>query len=143
MNYLGIATLMVLGVLSVPVQAQMRSDSNRHEETTPFRGDGPREHREFPAAPSHRLPPSPIGQNASAEDYLRSARDSLAAGRTGQAQQSLEMAETRGLSRTVVQGHANERTQEKVSLQIAEARRALGNGQRREALRLIDSILMP
>jgi len=38
------------------------------------------------------LPPSAIGTDAETFEYLRTARASLVAGRTGQAQQSLEMA---------------------------------------------------
>src|SRR5579862_2776832 len=40
------------------------------------------------------LPAPAVGENATPSDYLRDARASLVAGRTGQAQQSLEMAET-------------------------------------------------
>ncbi len=47
------------------------------------------------------LPSPPIGENASPRAYLIAARGALAAGRTGEAQQSLEMAQTRLLDRSV------------------------------------------
>jgi hypothetical protein len=50
-------------------------------------------------APNLRSPP--IGENASVRDYLVAARTALLQGRTGEAQQSLEMAETRALDRSV------------------------------------------
>jgi hypothetical protein len=47
------------------------------------------------------LPSPPLGPNATPRDYLVAARTALAAGRTGEAQQSLEMAQTRLLDRSV------------------------------------------
>ena len=45
------------------------------------------------------LPTTLVGPNATPADYLRAAQQSLQAGRTGEAQQALEMAETRLLDR--------------------------------------------
>ncbi len=53
------------------------------------------------------LPSPQLGPNAGAVDYLRAAQSSLAAGRTGEAQQSLEMAQTRLLDRSVPMGQTN------------------------------------
>ncbi len=50
------------------------------------------------------LPSPAIGNDATSRDYLRTARAALVAGRTGEAQQSAEMAETRALDRAVVPG---------------------------------------
>ena len=47
------------------------------------------------------LPSPPLGANASVRDFLTAARSALVQGRTGEAQQSLEMAETRALDRSV------------------------------------------
>ena len=51
-----------------------------------------------PIAPN--LPSPEVAEGAPAQTYLIAARNSLAAGRTGEAQQSLEMAETRLLDRS-------------------------------------------
>jgi hypothetical protein len=87
------------------------------------------------------LPPSAVGQDAAARDYLRSARASLFAGRTGQAQQSLEMAETRALDRSVQQGQTDTASQSQFVSRIRDARHALGGGDRTRAVQLIDLAL--
>jgi hypothetical protein len=86
------------------------------------------------------LPGSAVGENAGPYDYLRAARASLVAGHTGQAQQSLEMAETRALDRSVVQGQVAPVNGGFVS-RISEARRALGDGNSSHAIELIDIAL--
>jgi hypothetical protein len=87
------------------------------------------------------LPGSGLGPDAAAHDYLKSARDALAAGRTGQAQQSLEMAETRALDRSVAQGQGSTPSDSQFVSQIREALHALGHGDTGHALQLIDTAL--
>jgi hypothetical protein len=87
------------------------------------------------------LPPSAVGQNAATYDYLRAARASLVAGRTGQAQQSLEMAETRVLDRSVPQGQTNTPSDNQLVSRIRDARRALGGGDSAHAIQFIDLAL--
>lgn len=87
------------------------------------------------------LPSSSLGANATARDYLTAARAALAAGRTGQAQQSLEMAETRALDRSVVQGQESQPNDSQFISRIGEARRALGEGDRARAIAIIDLAL--
>jgi hypothetical protein len=86
------------------------------------------------------LPASAAGENAGPYDYLRAARASLVAGHTGQAQQSLEMAETRALDRSVVQGQVAPVSSGFIS-QISDARHALGAGNSSHAIELIDIAL--
>jgi hypothetical protein len=87
------------------------------------------------------LPPSAIGGDAASRDYLRAARVSLVAGRTGQAQQSLEMAETRALDRSVPQGQTDTPSQSLFVSRIRDARHALGSGDSTHAVQLIDLAL--
>jgi hypothetical protein len=87
------------------------------------------------------LPASAVGENAGPFDYLRAARASLVAGRTGQAQQSLEMAETRALDRSVPQDQASVPIDNRFVSQISDARRALGDGNSAHAIELIDLAL--
>jgi hypothetical protein len=87
------------------------------------------------------LPPSPAGDDAASRDYLRAARASLVAGHTGQAQQSLEMAETRALDRSVVQGQANMPSDSQLVSRIRDARHALGGSDRTHTIQLIDLAL--
>ena len=70
------------------------------------------------------------------------ARAALVAGNTGEAQQSLEMAETRALGRPVVLGQANTPNASLYIARIADARSALGKGDSRYAISLIDVALL-
>jgi hypothetical protein len=87
------------------------------------------------------LPASSIGNDGASHDYLRAARASLVGGRTGQAQQSLEMAETRVLDRSVAAGQTAAPSDSQLVSQIRDARRALGAGNRTRAIQLIDLAL--
>ncbi len=87
------------------------------------------------------LPKSAAGENATTADYLRSARASLAAGHTGATQQSLEMAETRALSRSVQADDTDRSSNSKLVANIRDARRAIGDGNRQNAMHLIDLAL--
>jgi hypothetical protein len=87
------------------------------------------------------LPAPPVGPNATVRDYLRAARASLAAGQTGATQQSLEMAETRALDRSVPIGQTNVPYSDKLISEIRDARRAMGNGDNQRAIQIIDMAL--
>ncbi|MGA3403106.1 MAG: hypothetical protein ABSC95_28170 [Acetobacteraceae bacterium] len=87
------------------------------------------------------LPAPAVGEHATTQDYLKAARAALVAGHTGQAQQSLEMAETRALDRSVVQGQTNAPSDSPLVARIRDARHALGGGDRAHAIQLIDLAL--
>ena len=89
------------------------------------------------------LPMPPVAADATPADYLRSARDSLLQGRTGQAQQALEMAETRALARSVAPEDTFKASNDKLVLQIADALHALGAGDQARAMTVIDLALTP
>jgi hypothetical protein len=87
-------------------------------------------------------PPSlAISDNVTTNDYLRFARASLVAGRTCQAQQSLEMAETRALDRSVEPGQGSVPDDSLLVSRINDARRALGDGDNPHAIQLVDLAL--
>lgn len=87
------------------------------------------------------LPTPSVGETATTHDYLQAARASLVAGHTGQAQQSLEMAETRALDRSVARGQTNAPSDSQMVARIQDARRALGGGDTAHAIQLIDLAL--
>jgi len=87
------------------------------------------------------LPNPAVGPNASARDYLLAARASLIAGQTGASQQSLEMAETRALDRSVAIGQTNVPYTDRLISAIRDARRAMGEGNSRRAIEIIDMAL--
>jgi hypothetical protein len=89
------------------------------------------------------LPTPAIGPNSGPRDYLIAARNSLAAGKTGMAQQSLEMAQTRLLDRSVSPSQVNDPSMDPRVKRIEDARQALGNGNRALAMQIIDSTLTP
>jgi len=86
------------------------------------------------------LPTPPVGPDAGPHDYLRAARHAIASGRTGEAQQSLEMAETRVLTRVVTPDAASAPDPDPAVSQIRDALHALGEGDRARALQIIDAM---
>jgi hypothetical protein len=87
------------------------------------------------------LPNPSLGPDAGPADYLHAAQASLQAGRTGEAQQSLEMAQTRLLDRSVPMGQTNNPSDNPAVTQISQALRALAAHDRAQAMQLIQSAL--
>jgi hypothetical protein len=91
-----------------------------------------------------RLPSPGVGENADPRAFLEAARSALAAGRTGEAQEAMERAETRLLIRSVRPSQAGTPSHEPVIQQITEARHALGQGDRAGAIaKLTDALNNP
>jgi hypothetical protein len=82
-----------------------------------------------------------LGPGAPPVAFLHAARTALATGRTGEAQQAMEMAETRLLDRSTPLFQTNDPSQNPLIHQIGEARRALGNGDRAQSMQLLDSAI--
>ncbi|MBV8576444.1 MAG: hypothetical protein JOZ58_15615 [Acetobacteraceae bacterium] len=87
------------------------------------------------------LPSPAVGQDASPRAFLLAARNALAAGRTGEAQQSLEMAQTRLLDRSVPLFQTNTPDQSPAVTQISQALQALGAHDRARAMQIIDATI--
>lgn len=153
MRYAHLATLMILGLAGASALAQTPSGL---DPTTGARaghevgiGDSlPRSNNASNITASDTrstiaptLPPSSMGENAATHDYLRAARASLVAGQTGKAQQSLEMAETRALDRSVPQDQMSTPSDSEMVSRIRDARHALGGGNTEHAIQLIDLAL--
>ncbi len=108
-----------------------------------------------PARPGHvpgvgeSLPKSNKASNINGSDTPSGvaptlpASDLVATGRTGQAQQALEMAETRALDRSVVATEAGTPNASTLVQRIHDARMALGHADTASAIRLIDLALAP
>jgi len=111
MRTLNIATAALLGLTSLSALAQVPSGTDPATDARPGQEIGvgqsmPMSNHASNIVPhdtrsniAPTLPASSAGEGAQTREYLRAARASLVAGRTGQAQQSLEMAETRTLDR--------------------------------------------
>lgn len=87
------------------------------------------------------LPSPAIGENAAVRDYLAAARTALLTGRTGEAQQSLEMAETRALDRSVPLFQTSTAIRDPLVDEIEQALHALGAGDRGRAVQVIETAL--
>jgi len=92
-----------------------------------------------PIAPA--LPSPDVGPGASPEQFLHAARSALATGRTGEAQQAMEMAETRLLDRSTPLFQTNNPSRSPLIAQIGDARRALGRGDRALSIQLLDKAI--
>ncbi len=79
-----------------------------------------------PIAP--HFPEPKGGENAGPWNYLHDAEHALAMKHTGEAQQALEMAETRLLDRSTPVGESNQPDQGPLVQQVSQARQALGHG---------------
>jgi len=153
MRYAGLATAALLGmtVVSALAQAPPMLDTTAGARPGHEAGVGdslPRSDKASNIVPADTrsniaptLPASALGENAGPNDYLKAARASLVAGRTGQAQQSLEMAETRALDRSVAQDQATVPSNSPLVSAINDALHALGGGDRAHAIQLIDRAL--
>lgn len=94
-----------------------------------------------PVPYGYRLPTPDIDENASPVAFLNAARRALAAGRGGEAQEALERAESRALTRAERPSRADQPSRQQVVERITEARAALATGDRMRVLELIDAAL--
>jgi len=94
-----------------------------------------------PAVLAPRLPAPHVGAHATPEEYLRAAQSALARHHTGEAQQALEMAETRLLSRSTPVDAARQPDQNQAVQQVGQARQVLGQGDLKGASAAIESAL--
>jgi hypothetical protein len=88
-----------------------------------------------------RLPTPPVADNASPQQYLVAAKRALEAHRTGEAQQALEMAETRALDRSTAPSAANMPDDSPLVGQITKALNALARQDYRGASQMIDGAM--
>ncbi len=100
-----------------------------------------------PVAPEQRpviraaLPAPDLSEDAKPSDFLRAAQGAVAAGRKGVAEQSLEMAQTRLLDRSVPLGRTQDPSKSPAIAQISQALKALNAGDRAACLQSIQAAL--
>ena len=148
----GLILAAVLGIIAMPALAQTTPPTDTGARPGNVIGTGsslPRSNNASNIVPADtrsdiapNLPSPAIGANATARAYLTAARAALVAGHTGEAQQSLEMAETQALDRSVPQSQLDYRSRGTLVARIAEARHALGNGDRARAEQIIAGALL-
>jgi hypothetical protein len=87
------------------------------------------------------LPVPGAQEDGRPSDYLRAAQTALTAGRTGEAQSALEMAQTRILDRSVPLGQTDSPSDNPTIGQISQARQALAARDRATCLQLIQAAI--
>ncbi|HBK09387.1 MAG TPA: hypothetical protein DDZ81_26585 [Acetobacteraceae bacterium] len=87
------------------------------------------------------LPAPNVTQGDRPSDYLRAAQGALAAGRNGEAQEALEMAQTRMLDRSVPLGQTDRPSDNPTTAQISQALQALAALDRLTSMQLIQTAL--
>lgn len=91
--------------------------------------------------PLRNLPSPDLPENAKVVDFLRAAQSAIAAGRTGEAENALEMAQTRILDRSVPLFQTQNPSDNPTVVQITQARQALAAGDRNSVLQLIGAAI--
>jgi hypothetical protein len=87
------------------------------------------------------LPSPNLSEDAKPSDALRAAQGALATGRLGEAEEALEMAQTRILDRSVPLGSTNSPSDNPTVGQISQARQALAARDRSGCMQLIQAAL--
>lgn len=90
---------------------------------------------------SDLAPNLPAPATDSVRGLLMEARQDLASGRTGAAQEALERAETRALDRSIPVGTERIPSEDPLVAATGQARDALGNGNIQGAMAIIDNAL--
>jgi hypothetical protein len=88
-----------------------------------------------------RLPEPAIDPNAPPAAFIEDARQALAAGRTGEAQEAIERAESRVLNRAVAPSLASTPSHQPLVQQLRDARMALGSGDKPRTMEILADAL--
>lgn len=92
-------------------------------------------------APQPALPAPMLAENAPVAEILRAARTAVITSKRGEAQEALEMAQTRMLDRSVPLFQTNNPSQDPGVTAISQALRALADGDREATLRHIETAM--
>lgn len=87
------------------------------------------------------LPAPSVAQNSRPSDALHAAQGALAVGRYGEAEEALEMAQTRMLDRSVALGQTDHPSDNPSVIQITQARQALAAHDRAGCMQLIETAI--
>lgn len=90
---------------------------------------------------ANRLPDPPVDEDAPPRAFLLAARLAVTGGRMGEAQEALERAESRALTRDVRPSLAGQPSTQALVLLIKSARGALASGDSDRCLETIDAAL--
>ena len=94
-----------------------------------------------PAAAQIRLPDPPVADEAPPSAFVAAARTAIAAGRSGEAMEAIERAESRVLVRSVRPSRASVPSDDALVRLLADSRAALARGDRAEALDRLAAVM--
>jgi hypothetical protein len=148
MRYVLLACLLALPVV-VPAMAQINPATGARPGNIPGTGESlPLSDKASNATAGDtssviapRLPTPSVGDDAGPRAFLQAAERALILGRTGEAQEALERAESRLLDRDVAPSRAGEPSAQPLVTTVGNARQALAAGDRDGAMRLITDAL--
>jgi hypothetical protein len=126
------ATLLALGLAAPGFAQESANWPYAHQPGTGESGPASTEASNIDSADSHsaispHLPAPPMGEHGTPEQYLRVAEHALDQHQSGEAQQALEMAETRLLDRSLPPADASTPDQSPEIQHVSTALRDLGN----------------
>lgn len=81
-----------------------------------------------------KLPTPALGEDSPPAAFIQAAQAAIAAGRLGEAQEAIERAESRALTRSVAPSKAGDASGQSLVRQLSEARQALGSGDKAAAV---------
>ena len=136
MNRVSTLTI-VLALAATPALAQT-TDTGRQPMSTQPTNVGPGDTHTL-WSPS--LPAPPVGPDAPLSAYVQAARSAVAAGRLGEAQEAIERAESRALTRSVRPSMASDPSHQPLVQQLAEARQMVAAHDSAGAARKLDEAL--
>ena len=91
------------------------------------------------APPLAALPAPMLDDHATPQAFIQAAQHALAAGRVGEAQEAIERAESRALTRSVKPSQADDPSRQPLVQQLSQARQALAAGDRMRAVTLLEA----
>ena len=89
--------------------------------------------------PLQPLPAPMLDDNAAPQAFIEAALHALAAGRIGEAQEAIERAESRVLTRSVKPSQAAQVSQQPLIKQLGQARQALAAGDKLGAVTMLET----
>ncbi len=135
-------------VLALPAAAQTTVYSGGPSSDAPVTGSEPHSNVASNLTPSDtrsdvapNLPAPALSPDSKPSDFLRAAQGALATGRTGEVQQSLEMAQSRMLDRSVPLGQTGIPSDNPTVGQISQALHALASHDRPACMQAIETAL--
>ncbi len=121
----------LLAVVSAPAFAQTAPPAGGKEPSSTLPSNvGPADTHTVWAP---KLPTPAPGEDSPPAAFIQAAQAALAAGRLGEAQEAIERAESRALTRAVAPSKAGDASGQSLVRQLSDARRALASGDKAAA----------